>query len=140
MEISTVFNKDDFRKFAATLRDEKETWRENDHIFGTDYHESELAEYIVGAYDGNALIGCCYTKPTYVSNILEMGIVVKKHYQGQGIGNLMLTAIENKAKELNKTLVAKTIISNAPVNSLLLKHGWKIVEVYDDDGWQHLKK
>lgn len=118
------------------MTQELETYHDMTDVFEKEYHEADLAEEMIGAYNGE-LIGVAYYKPSLVNGIKEFGIVVRKDYQGMGIGNKLLTEIESRATD---TLVAKTLISNTAINKLLINHGWKITKRFYRDGFQYLKK
>ena len=130
---------DEFIMFTADMNMELRTYHDMTDIFGTEYHEAELADVIVGAYT-DKLIGVAYYKPTLVKGIKEFGIVVKEKYQGKGVGKKLLNEIERIANESGFDLIAKTIISNRSINKILIENDWKVIKRYYSDGYQYLKK
>lgn len=113
--------KEEFKSWTKDLTVELETWHDKIEVFGRWFHEADLAEIILS--NGEGIV---YLKPSYLPEERELGIVVRKEFQGIGNGHRLLRAIEEKAK--GKTLVAKVFSKNQACLEMLLHNGWSILE------------
>lgn len=104
------------RDFFETLDECLETYHPNE-----DWREMTECVPIL---DGVGLIGVAYLKPYEGKE--ELGIVIRKEYHGQGIGQRAIQEILKKAKG---EVIAKVFKRNLPMVHLLEKLGW---EKYDD--------
>jgi RimJ/RimL family protein N-acetyltransferase len=105
-----------FRDFFETLDECLETYHPNE-----DWREMTECVTIL---DGVGLIGVAYLKP--YKDKEELGIVIRKEYQGQGRGEKAIQDILKKAKG---TVIAKVFKKNLPMVHLMEKMGW---EKYED--------
>jgi len=79
-----------------TLNDAAE---EIDELF--DGGADNKSNYLVAVVDGNEVIGWCGILPSYGGNAFELHpLVVRRDWQGRGVGALLVNTLEKKAKEL----------------------------------------
>ena len=130
-----------FKEFLDSLDEERKSWSlDLQHHFTNDreFYEGVIKNgnpySIVCVYD-NKIIGFCsaYTVDKSIK-IIEVSFVVKKEYQGQGIGLTLLERVEWDAKRLSiKYIVAKHYKDNIASHKVFLKAGYKESEREDDN-------
>jgi len=103
------------RDFFETLDSCKDTFHPNE-----DWREMTECVPIL---DGVGLIGVSYLKP--YEDKQELGIVIRKEYQGQGRGRQAIKDILKKAKG---DVIAKVFTKNKPMIHLMEKLGWECYE------------
>ena len=99
-----------------------------DKIYYTRYNSDEKIDSVWLAYDGIHPAGCiaCRKKPEGVMEVKRL--FIQKEYRGRGISKMLLTALENHARELGYgKLFLDTRITLEPAVSLYRKSGFEII-------------
>lgn len=99
-----------------------------DKIYYTRYNSDEKIDSVWLAYDGIHPAGCiaCRKKPEGVLEVKRL--FIQKEYRGRGISKMLLTALENHARELGYgKLFLDTRITLEPAVSLYRKSGFEII-------------
>ena len=124
-----------FKEFLDSLDEEKKTWSLDLQHLKNDKEFYENTGYaIVCVYD-DKVIGFCgaWAVDLYVK-MVEVSFVVKKEYQGNGIGTMLLKRRDWDAKiEGFKYITAKHYKDNIASHKAFLKAGYKGWEREDDN-------
>jgi len=117
-----------FKKFLDSLDEERKTWsldlqnNKNEKEF---YKEYVLKLCGLVCLDDKKIISFCGIRDIQESpNIMEVSFVVKKEYQGNGIGTILLLEIENICKRYKskcKYITAKHYKDNIASHKAFLK-------------------
>ncbi|HEY6955610.1 MAG TPA: GNAT family N-acetyltransferase [Flavisolibacter sp.] len=88
--------------------------------------EAERKDILVGAFDGDEMIGCCVLTPRLKGNMQLRQMAVRKDYRSKGIGAQIIDFAEAIARQRNFT----TLMMHArdPVIVFYQKCGY---EIYD---------
>ena len=127
-----------FKEFLDSLGEEKKTWSlDLQHHFKNDKEFYESIIYaMVCVYDKEVIGLCsCYENGIF-PKMVEVSFVVKKGYQGQGIGTMLLKRVEWDAKRETsyKLITAKHYKDNIASHKVFLKAGYKeLPNNYDDN-------
>ncbi|MFY7964144.1 MAG: GNAT family N-acetyltransferase [Chitinophagaceae bacterium] len=103
----------------------------DEHSFYAQYNGISVIKYVVVAYDNETPVACGAIKE-FSPNIME----VKRMYtlpqnRGKGIASIVLTALEQWAKELNYTkCVLETGKKQPEAIALYTKNGYNIIPNY----------
>lgn len=87
--------------------------------------ELNKAEKMIHIKQNGKIVGIAYYKPRRFDYQKEIGIVIKKEYQGKGLGKKAILRLEKLAKK-NKVqkLVCLTFINNDRMNNLMTALKW----------------
>ena len=124
-----------FKEFLDSLDEEKKTWSLDLQHYKNDKEFYENTGYaIVYVYDDKVIGFCGAWAIDLDLKIIEVSFVVKKDYQGQGIGTMLLKRRDWDAKiEGVKYITAKHYKDNIASHKAFLKAGYK--EKEDDGAW-----
>ena len=130
-----------FKSFLDSLDEERKSWSlDLQHHFKNDkeYYEGvskNNTPYSIVYLDGEEIIGFCgaYTRDVN-HKMIEVSFVVKKNYQGRGIGTMLLKRVEVDAKKLSLNhIVAKHYKDNIASHKAFLKAGYKELKTPPDN-------
>jgi len=129
-----------FKEFLDSLDEEKKTWSLDLQNLKNDKEFYDGVVYVmVCVYDKEVIGLCsCYENGIF-PKMVEVSFVVKKGYQGQGIGTMLLKRVEWDAKRETsyKLITAKHYKDNIASHKAFLKAGYKEWEGYDGAwGWK----
>ena len=134
-----------FKEFLDSLDEEKKTWSLDLQApgFRTLKNKKEFYDSVIYAivcvYDGEVIGLCnCYENDIF-PKMVEVSFVVKKEYQGQGIGTMLLKRVEWDAiRETSyEFITAKHYKDNIASHKAFLKAGyeeWTIDKIPSEDG------
>mgnify|MGYP003680935115 CR=1 FL=1 len=120
-----------FKEFLDSLDEEKKTWSldlQNNKNRKEFYEVKKDLYMTIVCVDGEKVIGLCdyYENLELPILLSEISFVVKKGYQGQGIGTKMLLTIETLMKDFDhKYVTAKHYKDNIASHKAFLKVGYE---------------
>ncbi len=71
-----------------------------EHAFYAQFNKIENLKYVLIAYHQNEAVGCGAIKPFDIQSMEVKRMYVKPAYRGQKIASQLLTALENRTREL----------------------------------------
>ena len=135
-----------FKEFLDSLDEERKTWSLDLQSMKDDKEWYDTRIYgIVCVYDEKVIgLLSAYERWDLMDDAIEVSFVVKKDYQGQGIGSTLLKRCEFDTKRLTnyKHILAKHFKDNIGSHKAFLKVGykeWSSPEWYneaDDMAWK----
>ena len=118
-----------FKEFLDSLDEERETWSlDLQHHFKNDKEFYESNIYAIVCVHGKEMIGLCNAYSHINLPAIEVSFVVKKDYQSQGIGTVLLERLEWDQKKYPynvKYVTAKHYKDNIASHKAFLKAGYK---------------
>lgn len=118
----------EFDEMIDELDECLKTWHPGEPTWGWKHKEPALMEMDYPILINDKLVGISYYKP-YKEGIKELGIVIKKEYQGKGLGTKGIKEILRMAKENGvKKMIAKVFNINKPMIHLMEKTGFEEYE------------
>ncbi|HTA27544.1 MAG TPA: GNAT family N-acetyltransferase [Bacteroidia bacterium] len=102
-----------------------------EHGFYSQYNKIDSIKYVIVAYDDNTPVGCGAIKQ-YSPEATEIKrMYVVPHKRGKGVGTIVLTELENWAKELNyKKCLLETGKRQPDAIRLYTKNGYELIPNY----------
>ena len=128
-----------FKEFLDSLDEERKSWSLDLQNYKNykEFYEKEIDNGygIICIYD-EEIIGLCNCYADTPIQKIEVSFVVKKDYQSQGIGTMLLKRVEYDWKHQNgyKYITAKHYKDNIASHKAFLKAGYEEL-IYDDDNW-----
>src|SRR5215203_3582098 len=86
--------------------------------------ENEKSDFLIGAFEGNDMIGCCILTPVDDNVIQLRQMAVRSNYRGKGIGAAIIEFAEQVAKENKFSLLM--MHARDPVIEFYTKCGYEI--------------
>ena len=129
--IRTNSDNPDFTKLVALLDRDLAIRDGDDHSFYAQFNKTNHIRHVIVAYENDEAIGCGAFKDyeTAVGEIKRM--FVQPQHRGKGIAGLILTELENWAKELqNTSCVLETGKKQPEAIRLYQKSGYSIISNY----------
>ncbi len=127
----TDSNDFDFQILVKELDAELKIVDGDEHGFYSQYNKIDAIKYVIVAYSDDTPVGCGAIKE-YSPEAMEVKrMYVPPHKRGLGIATLVLTELENWAKELNyKKCLLETGKRQPDAIRLYTKNGYEIIPNY----------
>ena len=129
--IRTNSDNPDFTKLVALLDRDLAIRDGDDHAFYAQFNKTNHIRHVVVAYENEEAVGCGAFKE-YETDVVEIKrMFVQPQHRGKGIAGLILTELENWAKELqNTSCVLETGKKQPEAIRLYQKSGYAIIPNY----------
>ena len=129
--IRTNSDNPDFTKLVALLDRDLAIRDGDDHAFYAQFNKTNHIRHVIVAYENDEAIGCGAFKD-YETAVVEIKrMFVQPQHRGKGIAGLILTELENWAKELqNTSCVLETGKKQPEAIRLYQKSGYSIISNY----------
>ncbi len=129
--IRTNSDNPDFTKLVALLDRDLAIRDGDDHAFYAQFNKTNHIRHVIVAYENDEAIGCGAFKD-YETAVVEIKrMFVQPQHRGKGIAGLILTELENWAKELqNTSCVLETGKKQPEAIRLYQKSGYAIIPNY----------
>tara|TARA_Y100000310_G_scaffold16819_1_gene16742 strand:- start:153 stop:674 length:522 start_codon:yes stop_codon:yes gene_type:complete len=135
-----------FKEFLDSLDEERKSWSLDLQHYKNDKEFYEDIIYAIVCVNDKEVIGLCSSyEQSSLDMVIEVSFVVKKDYQGQGIGSTLLKRAEWDAKRKTpyKYIMAKHYKDNIASHKAFLKAGyeeWKFDKITRSDGSYFYRK
>ncbi|WP_256709793.1 GNAT family N-acetyltransferase [Paenibacillus sp. FSL H8-0548] len=105
-----------------------------DEVFGVDFSDPSIKDTIfMIAYDGERAAGCGAIRPIRTDAVELKRFFVEPEYRQQGIGALILSRLEELARELNYNILRLETGAEQPESiTFYKKHGYYEIERYGE--------
>ena len=138
-DMNELVSFEQLEEFLDSLDEEKKTWSLDLQSFKDEREFYEKQSYFcILMLDNNKVIAFI-SGYEVSSHSFEVSFVVKKEYQGNGIGTHMLIEMENKLRKFNKeikVIYAKHCKDNIASHKAFLKVGYKEWKEEDNLVWK----
>lgn len=121
----------DFHPLVAELDKDLAIRDGDEHAFFAQFNKIDAIKYVVLAYENEIPVGCGALK-AYETGIMEIKrMFVSPEHRGKGIASLILTELEQWAKELGfTTCILETGKKQHEAIALYAKCGYTVIENY----------
>lgn len=129
--IRTDSGNSDFQRLVKALDMDLAVSDGEEHSFFAQFNKIDSIKHVVVAYEGDTPLGCGAIKE-YREGVMEIKrMFVAPESRGMGIGSLILTELENWARELNnKKCILETGKKQRGAIGLYKKNGYSIIPNY----------
>ena len=131
-----------FKEFLDSLDEERKSWSLDLQYHKNDKEFYDSDTYAIVCVINEKLVGFCSCYENSINpELIEISFVVKKDYQGQGIGSTLLKVTEGtddtnlQRDSKYKYIIAKHYKDNIASHKAFLKAGYKEWKKVDDD-WE----
>ncbi|MER2996934.1 GNAT family N-acetyltransferase [Pontibacter populi] len=127
----TTSDNPDFRSLVVLLDQDLKEKDGDDHAFYAQFNKVNSIKEVIVAYKDGVAAGCGAIKP-YTPTIAEVKrMFVHPDFRRQGIAKKILTALEDRAMELNySSTVLETGMKQADAIELYKNNGYNIIPNY----------